>query len=203
MGSMRQALDSPSSKHHRKILQALLMVLVLVMKIIMIGENYEMAWLKNRMIRVLVFASVILICSSCVNSESTEVPVELFESVTYQAVPTDMYEISAIEGNAVIKLPSSAHDIHAYTTGMRDISILVRFSMDAKELHDFIKITLCDHPMVHTLPQKVETKFYWWVPDQATDLEQCSGENERSHQQVIIDISDEDEYIVYIRTSTY
>ncbi len=114
-----------------------------------------------------------------------------------------MPEISSIEGNAEIKFPSSAHEIHAYTTGLQDIFIMVCFSMDASELTDFMKTTLCDQPLDNSLPQTVESNFNWWVPDQARHAEQCSGEKDHSRQQVIIDMSDEDVYIIYVCTSTY
>lgn len=162
-----------------------------------------MASLKNQLFIRLVIAGVVLLCSSCVAAESTQMPVEL-EAISYQSIPTDMPEISAIEGNAEIKLPPSAHEIHAYTTGLQDIFIMVRFSMAASELPEFMKTTLCHQPLVNkSLPQTAGSRFDWWVPDQAKYAEHCSGENEHSHQQVIVDMSDEEVYIVYVSTSTY
>ena len=116
-----------------------------------------------------------------------------------------MLEISAIEGNAEIKLPPSAHEIHAYTTGMRDIFIMVRFSMNASELPEFMDSTLCNQPLTNSpgLQETVEDRFDWWIPDQAEYAESCSGEKEHSHQQIIIDMSDKSVYIVYVSTSTY
>ena len=58
-----------------------------------------------------------------------------------------MPEISAIEGNAEIKVSPSAHEIDAYTTGLQDIFIMVRFSMDANELPEFMETTLCEQPL--------------------------------------------------------
>jgi hypothetical protein len=165
----------------------------------------EMNKWKYRFLIGMVTAGLVLLCSSCVVAEPTEIPVELFESVSYQPVPTNMPELLAIEGNAEIRLPPSAHEIHAYTTGMRDIFIMVRFSMNASELSEFMSNTLCDQPLSKStvLQKTVENKFDSWVPDQAKHSEGCSGEKERSHQQIIIDMSDKDVYIVYVSTSTY
>ena len=85
-----------------------------------------------------------LIHSSCAVAEHSEPPVEGFEALSYQPIPTNMPELLAIEGNAKIKFPPSAHEIHAYTTGLRDIYIMVRFSMSAGELPEFMTNTLCD-----------------------------------------------------------
>ena len=147
-------------------------------------------------------AGLLFLFSSCASAEPTEIPVESFEAVSYQPVPTDMSEITAIEGNAEIKLPPSAREIHAYTTGMRDIFIMVRFSMNASELSEFMESTLCERPLVKSLPQTAEKRFDWWIPDQAKYAEQCSGEKEHSHQQITVDMSDEEVYIVYVSTST-
>ena len=151
-----------------------------------------------------VTAGLVLFCSSCVAAEPTVIAFE-FEGSSYQPVPTNMPEISAIEGNAEIKFPPSAHEIHAYTTGMRDIFIMVRFSMNASELPEFMDSTLCDQSLAKStgLQKAVENRFDWWVPDQATYSEECFGEKENSHQQIIIDMTDKDVYIVYVSTSTY
>jgi len=162
--------------------------------------------LKNRFVVKLVIAGGILLCSSCIVAKPTEeIPVESFESLSYQPVPTNMPEISGIEGNAEIKLPPSAHEIHAYTTGMRDIFIMVRFSINASELPEFMDSTLCNQPLANSpgLQETVEDRFDWWIPDQAEYAESCSGEKEHSHQQIIIDMSDKSVYIVYVSTSTY
>ena len=151
----------------------------------------------------MILAALVLFFSSCVAAEPTEIAVEL-EATSYQPVPTNMPEILAMEGNAEIKLPPSAHEIYTYTTGMRDIFIMVRFSMNASELPEFMDSTLCDQPLAKSPggQETVEDRFDWWIPDQAEYSETCSGEKEISHQQIIIDMSDKDVYIVYVSTST-
>ena len=159
--------------------------------------------MNNRFVVRFAVAGLVLLFSSCASAKSTEIPVESLESLSYQPVPTNMPELSAIEGNAEIQLPPSAHEIHAYTTGLRDIFIMVRFSMSASELPEFMDSTLCDQPLAKSTPQTLENRFDWWVPNQAKYAEQCSGEKNHSHQQVIVDMSDEEVYIIYVSTSTY
>ena len=142
--------------------------------------------------------------SSCAVAEPTEIASEL-EAFSYQPVPTNLPEIEAIEGNAEIKFPPSAHEIHAYSTGLRDIFVMVRFSMDASELAEFMKSTLCEQPLAKStvVQESSGNGFDWWVPDQAQYSEECNGERGNSHQQVIVDMSDSEIFIVYVSTSTY
>ena len=164
----------------------------------------EMNNWKYRFFIGIVTAGLVLFCSSCVAAEPTEILAEL-EGTSYQPVPTNLPEISSIEDNAKIKFPPSAHEIYAYTTGLRDIYIMVRFSMNASEISEFMDSTLCDQPLAKptALHQTGEDRFDWWVPDQAQYSEECFGEKEHSHQQIIIDMSDTDVYIIYVSTSTY
>ena len=157
-------------------------------------------WFWVRVVTV----NLMFLFSSCAVAEPTEIAREL-EAVSYQPVPTNMPEIQAIEGNAEIKLPPSAHEIHAYTTGLRDIFTMVRFSMDAGELAEFMKSTLCDQPLAQSsiVRESSDNRFDWWVPDQAHYSEQCNSEKGNSHQQVIVDMSNPEVFIVYVSTSTY
>jgi len=159
---------------------------------------------ENQFFVRLVIIGLMFLFSSCAVVEPTEIASEL-EAVSYQPVPTNMPEIEAIEGNAEIKLPPSAHEIYAYTTGLRDIFIMVRFSMDASELPEFMKSTLCDRPLAQSTAEQEASgnRFEWWVPDQAQYSEECNAEKGNSHQQIIIDMSNSEEYIVYVSTSTY
>ncbi|HET6823392.1 MAG TPA: hypothetical protein VFH34_12150 [Anaerolineales bacterium] len=166
--------------------------------------NKRKLLVENRFLVRLVIVGLMFLFSSCAVAEPTEIPSEL-EAFSYQPVPTNLPEIEAIEGNAEIKLPPSAREIHAYTTGLRDIFIMVRFSMDARELSEFMKSTLCDHPLAKstTVQESSGNKFDWWVPDQAQYSEECNGEKGNSHQQVIVDMSNSEKFIVYVSTSTY
>ncbi len=141
--------------------------------------------------------------SCLVIESSTEIPVEGV-AFTYQPIPTNMPEILAVEGNAEIKFPPSAHEIYAYTTGIQDIDIRVKFSMNAGELSEFLNNTICNLPLVKTeVTQNLpENNSDWWIPEKAKYSEECYGEKEFSHQHIIIDMSDQEVYIVYVSTGT-
>ena len=160
---------------------------------------------QNRLsVYVLTISLLLVISVSCSAIESsTEIPIEGV-SYTYQPIPTNMPELLAVEGNAEIKFPPSAHEIYAYTTGIRDIDISVRFSMTASELSEFMKNTICSETLVKTeaIQGLSENNSDWWTPEKAEYSEECYGEKGFSHQHIIIDMSDQEVYIVYIKTST-
>jgi hypothetical protein len=123
----------------------------------------------------------------------------------YPSLP-ESDEVSHIESNADITLPQSAHDIYAYTTGFQDIFIKVRFSMSANELDDFMKGTLCQEPLRKTEPGRPSASdgtSRWWTPDQVEQLQGCTGSKDHSHQEIMIDMTDPNVYVVFVSTSTY
>lgn len=132
-------------------------------------------------------------------------PPEGFESSSYQPYPTDQYILSAIEGNASIKLPPSATEIYEYTTGFRDISVWVRFNINPSELEGFLETTLCDQPLTIDDPQAHESYDYmpWWNLNKAQHLETCNVALEPDHQQIWVDWSDPNSFIIYVANSVY
>jgi len=90
-------------------------------------------------------------------------PVKNYEPFTardYYPTRPDSDTVSSIEGNAEIALPSSAHGIYAYTTGLRDIFTRVRFSMNADELDEFMLSTLCQQPLKEIQPGEQSAREY-------------------------------------------
>jgi hypothetical protein len=149
---------------------------------------------------------LILICFivGCNMLPTPEPLVELFEAHVYQPGPMDLSELSAVEGNAAIKFPPSAHEIHAYMTGIRDIFALVRFSMQATDLPVFLASTLCHESPEPVIPTtRTNSEFDWWIPDQAQYAEGCTGSNGPTRQEVIFDMTEEEIFIVFVSTSTY
>jgi hypothetical protein len=133
-------------------------------------------------------------------------------SETYQPNPTDTYEISIIEGNADIKIPSSATEIYAFTTGFRDIDANVRFVLDAAQLPEFLKGTLCTtEPLKEVSPsdyERPELLPSWWTPNLAKHLEECNIEKEflpteHTFQQILVDMTNPNSYIIFVETSHY
>jgi hypothetical protein len=131
---------------------------------------------------------------------------EPFTARNYYPSRPDSYEVSFIEGNADITLPPSAYDIYAYTTGFQDIFIKVRFSMSSNELDEFMKSTLCHEPLRQMEPKQPSDSggtSDWWTPDQAKQLEGCTGSQDHSHQTVMIDMTNPSVYVVFVSTSTH
>jgi hypothetical protein len=126
----------------------------------------------------------------------------------YQPVPTDTYQIAAIEGNAEIKIPPSAREIYSYTTGFREISIMARLTINAAELSAFMESTLCKEPLQQISPstQSSNSNLTWWQPDRASHLEGCNSVRELSPtahvvQKVLVDMTNQNNYIIYVSTS--
>ena len=129
-----------------------------------------------------------------------------FSAYSYQTVPTDVYEINALEGNVEIELPDSAREIYTYTTGFQDIFIMIRFEIYAYELSDFLDSTLCVQPLNSTSPGLqvlLASNPSWWEPHKSKHLEECYGKDTHSHQHVLVDMTDSEIYIVYVSNSVY
>ena len=161
-------------------------------------------------VMVLLILGILLGCffayTQVLKAQDEEEIVQEFSSCSYQAVPTDMPEILAIEGNAGIIFPDSTREVYAYTTGLRDIFVMARFEIDADELDVFVGSTLCSQALSIASEgayQKLEGNPSWWEPYKSTHLEECYGEAERSRQHILVDMTDTETYIVYVTTSTY
>ena len=117
----------------------------------------------------------------------------------------DSNEAALVESNASFRFPPSARDIYTYTTGFRDISVQVRFSMNPGELDEFLAGTLCQEPLqeieVSPLAPSSETAE-WWTPDQANRLQGCTGRNDHSYQRVMVDLTDPAVFTVFVITLT-
>ena len=137
--------------------------------------------------------------------------IDPFTAYDYQPVPTNTYQIAAIEGNAEIKIPPSAREIYSYTTGFREISIMARFTIKADELSAFMENTLCKEPLHQISPSAQRNHSNdqtWWEPNLASHLEGCSSVKELSPtahvgQEILIDMTNPNNYIIYVSTSTH
>lgn len=137
------------------------------------------------------------------NFDST--PMSELESEEYSPDLSNTAMISGIEGNAEFKFPPSSREIYAYTTGFRDIFIQTRFTINAEELQELISTTRCDEPLrpVGKPAESSISKFDWWKIAEAKTLVGCSGSTENFGQMVFIDMTNSEEYIVYIEGGTH
>jgi hypothetical protein len=136
------------------------------------------------------------------NIDST--PLSEFEYEEYAPDLSNRTMISSIEANAEFKFPQSARDIYSYTTGLRDISIQTRFTINADELPVLISSTRCKEPL-QSLKTPVDgsmSVFNWWKLAEAQVVMGCSGATENFGQMVYIDMSHPEIYIVYIEGGT-
>ena len=167
------------------------------------AERKRWTWKKWLSTFVFILASSCLIASIWIIWQFKNY--EPFTARNYYPSLPDSYEVSAIEGNADIILPPSAHDIHVYTTGIQAIFIKVRFSMNASELDEFMESALCQEPLRRMVVDQASISdgtSEWWTPDQAKKLEGCAGSKDQSHQVVMIDMTNPGVYVVFVSTST-
>ena len=113
--------------------------------------------------------------------------------------------ISAIEGNAEFKFPPSSREIFAYTTGFRDIYIQTKFIIDKADLEEFVDSTRCEGPLsaLTTPVEKMSSENDWWMLSNAKVIQGCTGSTENFGQEVYVDMTDSEIYIVYVRGGTH
>lgn len=135
----------------------------------------------------------------------TELPMSELESEIYEEDLINTSVISSIEGNAEFKFPPSSRDIYAYTTGLRDIYIQVRFTIDKEDLEEFIDNTRCNAPLEAFLFPDVETnvRFSWWEVSKSNHLQSCTGSSEHFSQEVLVDMTNQEFYVIYVSGGTH
>ncbi|MBC7877983.1 MAG: hypothetical protein H7Y59_12510 [Anaerolineales bacterium] len=131
--------------------------------------------------------------------------VQELEALDYEKDLSNTSVISAIEGNAEFKFPLSSREIFAYTTGLRDIYIQTRFAIDKADLDEFIDSTRCDVPLsTLTVPAEIASpQFDWWMLSSAKIVKGCKGTTENFEQEVYVDMSDFEIYVIYVRGGTH
>ena len=132
-------------------------------------------------------------------------PVQELEAEDYEKDLSNTSVISAIEGNAEFKFPPSSREIFAYTTGFRDIYIQTRFTIDKADLDKFIDSTRCDVSLTSLIVpvEKTTSQFDWWMLSDAKVVKGCTGSTEHFGQEVYVDMSDSEIYIIYARGGTH
>lgn len=119
-----------------------------------------------------------------------------------------------IEGRARITLPPSARNVRAYDQSFMDTIIFVRFEMAPADLPQFLAGTQVSLPLSHTVNpfggQSLgpNTALAWWTPQGAQRFEAgtasvetgAPGSSHGLSQTILIDTTDAQTYIVYVRT---
>jgi hypothetical protein len=123
----------------------------------------------------------------------------------YQPAPTPGSDIHALEANAGIKIPSNASEIYGLISGFRDLVTYVRFDLPYSDLSSFIQNTHCKEPLKNTDPAKYspgESEPDWWQPDKASELQECSGQEDNLTQRILVDISKPEKLTINVQSIT-
>ncbi|HLK96163.1 MAG TPA: hypothetical protein VK364_00200 [Hymenobacter sp.] len=108
---------------------------------------------------------------------------------------------ATIEQYARIKLPASATDIHSYTESGMDRIILVRFTLPAGALEQFLRDAGYSEPLrnnYNPVSAWPEEKFDWWNPDQAQSFRGGKAAEPGFWKNIFVDASDPQTSIVYL-----
>ncbi len=123
----------------------------------------------------------------------------------YQPLPTPGSDLQALETNAGIKIPANAREIYGMVSGFRDLDTYIRFDLPGTDLSAFMQNTLCKEPLKNageTKYSKGNTAPDWWQPDNVSDLQECSGQENDLSQQILVDNSKPEKLTVYIQSVT-
>ncbi len=115
------------------------------------------------------------------------------------ATPT----LAGIERVARITLLPSARNLQAHQEGFQDRIIWVRFEMAPADLPEFVAGTRVAPPLsstVNPLGQDTVKGLPWWTPGQAQRIAAGTGLIAGGSQAILIDTTDPQTYVVYVRT---
>ncbi len=99
--------------------------------------------------------------------------------------------------------------MHAHTEGFRVLFTLARFTIDARDYEEFLYGTHCSSEPEQIDPQSVATsasyysQYPWWNPYDAKILVECEGSTDHFSQTILIDVSEQDFFTVYITGSMH
>lgn len=146
----------------------------------------------------ILFLFIALLVSSCTSTNSiAPTPASEFE--------TDTQDREVLEGSTEIQIPEQAFDLYGHIDGFRDIDTEIRFIIASSDFDKFLESTSCKLPLatddVRALFQNQLDRL-WWKPTNALKFKWCHVNKEHLSQNILIDITDTDKYIVYIMTQT-
>ncbi len=135
-------------------------------------------------------------------SGSSEPSDPLMETAQYyQPAPTPGSALETIEADAEIKIPPSAREIHAVISGFRELDTWVRFNLPKEDISIFLNSTLCELPLTDAMPKNYAPNDLdpdWWQPNTSTNLAECHGGNSSTQQNILIDRTNPEIFIIYV-----
>ena len=121
-------------------------------------------------------------------------------------IAAEITDRDILEGNTELKIPTNATDIHGYVDGFRDVTTLLRFTMPAYDLDSFLKQTSCALPLKTDSSRSVWSQnspiHKWWRPGDAQRFAVCIGSTPQLGRRLFFDMTQPDQYIVYVVAST-
>ncbi|MEM8922354.1 MAG: hypothetical protein AAGD35_02555 [Actinomycetota bacterium] len=136
-------------------------------------------------------------------------PLSAFESAEY-ATRAEWEGADAFGQTYGVVIPPSATDIGIASDGFMDVHYDLRFEIDADDLEALVEHPSCggllpqaESPLPHRLFS--ERQAPWWTLDEATAWASCAadGQGIGVARQYVIDRSDPDRSIVYLRVTTF
>jgi hypothetical protein len=149
----------------------------------------------------LILGSIWLLYSQ--NPASNILPTETF--TYYQPIPTPDDNLTTIEQDAEIKIPTSARELYAMVSGFRELDTWVRFDLPESDLQKFLTGTRCDSTLTQVSPQDFSLNAIdldWWQPNKAKYLEICQGGTSTLQQTVMVDRTDPHMLRIYVFSLT-
>jgi hypothetical protein len=120
--------------------------------------------------------------------------------------PIDVQDRTALEGNTGMIIPQSAGGIHGVINGSQKITTYMRFDIPASDLSEALKNTGCSTALNGTDDIRKQLQQYpkrdWWTPEKAQKYVSCNATHEYVVQEVFVDLTDPQRYIVYVVAST-
>ncbi len=115
-------------------------------------------------------------------------------------------QLELYESNSEIIIPADASEIYVYSSGLNELSTRIRFSINSDKLDGFIENTLCAEPLSEFdasiyIPSNGETNP--WTLKEGSNYKRCIGFKENTRQTIIVDITDPNNYIVFVFASVY
>lgn len=140
---------------------------------------------------------ILFVLSSCTTNSATPTPLSEFEA--------DTQDREILEGNIEIKIPEQATEIYGHVDGFRDVDTEIRFTIASGDLDQFLNSTSCILALQPEDPRSIfqdQLVRSWWKPTNALKFKWCYEEKEHLNQQILIDMTDADKYIVYVMAQT-
>ncbi|HEX7243196.1 MAG TPA: hypothetical protein VF263_23125 [Longimicrobiaceae bacterium] len=114
-------------------------------------------------------------------------------------------EREEIERRAQVRLPPGARDVHVHTETGIDSMVMLRFAIDAGELGAFLASAGFTEPLREELrpftPSDSEG-LAWWHPERATRARGGHRADEDRASEVMVDLTDPEHPVVYLKTFT-